>query len=275
MPSLGINTSFNRVRPLIDSDVSAFATESGATDLTGLNNLVKYLKSQSLYSNFVIYPMKSAQNAGSGSTVYSLGGLTTNDMTLVSSPSWGATGITFDGVADYGSISDFLATDTLTIFNRVAIDPAPPSAAITRLYGHGDASLNSASLGLSYAGNAAGDPFRLFRSANGQSGLGLQAEFYDTTDEVQTTSDQCLVNQWVSGGGRSMWQDKTSLGLTLFSGSAQTEAFNSSAAFIYSALFDNGALLQPSAQLGIAPAFLTGSVTTTQRETITDLINAL
>src|SRR6056297_2999065 len=72
--------------PIIEPEVQAFAAESGATDLTGLNTLTRYLKQEGLYDNFVIYPMKSAQNAGSGATVYGLGGLNTNDMTLVNSP---------------------------------------------------------------------------------------------------------------------------------------------------------------------------------------------
>lgn len=90
--------------PRVDPAVSAFAAESGATDLTGLNNLVVYLKEQSKYNNFVIYPMKSAQNAGSGSTVYSLGGLTNNNIALVNSPSWGANDINFEGATTYATL---------------------------------------------------------------------------------------------------------------------------------------------------------------------------
>jgi len=111
----------------LDSDVQAFETESGATDLTGLNNLVVYLKGEGLYSNFVIYPMKSAQNAGSGSTVYSLGGITTNDMTLVNSPTWGASGLAFNGTTQAGRVSDYTGGGSFTLFARVSNQTEPAS----------------------------------------------------------------------------------------------------------------------------------------------------
>ena len=195
-------------------------------------------------------------------------------MTLVSSPTWGASGIAYNGTNQYGTIPDFLGSSTLTVFNRLSHGTAPP-ASIIRLYGQGDSPLNTGSIVVSYAGNAAGTPYRIYRTANGQGVLNNSAEIYDTTNEAQTTASQTLVNQWVNGGGRSMWQNKTLLGLTLQAGTPQTSKLNTTAPFIYSAIFDNGALLQPSNQTGTCLAAIEGTITTTQRETITDLINAL
>jgi hypothetical protein len=45
----------------------------------------------------VCWPLRSSQNAGTGSTAYSLGGLGTYNGTLVNGPTWGADGISFGG----------------------------------------------------------------------------------------------------------------------------------------------------------------------------------
>lgn len=47
-----------------------------------------------LWSNMVCWPLRSTQNAGTGTTAYSLGGLGTFDGTLVDGPVWGPDGIT-------------------------------------------------------------------------------------------------------------------------------------------------------------------------------------
>tara|TARA_R110000772_G_scaffold47933_1_gene109376 strand:- start:52 stop:876 length:825 start_codon:yes stop_codon:yes gene_type:complete len=120
----------------IDSDVQAFATESGATDLTGLNNLVVYLKGEGLYSSFVIYPMKSAQNAGSGSTVYGLGGLTTVDLTIVAGAPWTSAGIDCNGTNQWMSstVSGSNAWTELSFGARVIPDDASVTNPATQVY---------------------------------------------------------------------------------------------------------------------------------------------
>lgn len=259
--------------PHSDRAVQEYRHRSGARDTYWINELVKYVRSEGLYDSFRLYPFMPRTNADSGSTAFGLGGLTSNDMTLVNGPTWGASGLAFASASSqYGSISDFLGSETLTIFNRVSIDPAPPDAAIKRLYGLGDFGATDGSVALSYAGNTAGDPFRIARSSDGNT---ANAEFYDTTNETQTTADQCLVNQWIDGGARSMWQNKIPLTLTLFAGSNQTTRNDTQDPFIYSAQISNGSLLQPIDQTAHALAFVTGTLTTTQRETITDLINEL
>jgi hypothetical protein len=48
-----------------------------------------------LWSNMVCWPLRSTQNAGTGTTAYSLGGLGTFNGTLVNGPSWSTDGIVF------------------------------------------------------------------------------------------------------------------------------------------------------------------------------------
>jgi hypothetical protein len=87
--------SFPFVAASFDADARAFINTSGATARAELNHFVKGIKKLGLYSSMVCWPLRSTQNAGTGSTAYSLGGLGTYNGTLVNGPTWGADGITF------------------------------------------------------------------------------------------------------------------------------------------------------------------------------------
>jgi hypothetical protein len=76
-----------------DPDARAFVQTSGATDRAALNFFVKGIKRLGLWDDMVCWPLRSAQNAGTGSTAYSLGGLGTYNGTLINGPTWGEDGI--------------------------------------------------------------------------------------------------------------------------------------------------------------------------------------
>lgn len=96
MPAAGIALGTARGgAPRPDPDALAFAATSGATDIAALSKFVKGVKKLGLWSNMVCWPMRSGQNKGSGTTVYSLGGLGVYNGTMVNSPTWQASGITF------------------------------------------------------------------------------------------------------------------------------------------------------------------------------------
>jgi hypothetical protein len=87
-----------------DADAAAYFDRAGVTDATAkaqINAFVKGVKALGLYNNMVSWPLRSAQNAGTGTTAYSLGGLGTFNGTLTNGPTWGTTGISFDGVNDF------------------------------------------------------------------------------------------------------------------------------------------------------------------------------
>jgi hypothetical protein len=58
-----------------------------------INNFVKGIKSLGLWNSMVCWPLRSSQNAGGGTTAFSLGGLGRFDGTLVNAPTWGSDGI--------------------------------------------------------------------------------------------------------------------------------------------------------------------------------------
>jgi len=84
-----------------DTDAVTYFARAGVTDATAkaqINAFVLGVKDLGLYNSIVSWPLRSTQNAGTGTTAYSLGGLGTYDATLSASPSWGTTGVSFSGM---------------------------------------------------------------------------------------------------------------------------------------------------------------------------------
>jgi hypothetical protein len=80
-----------------DSDAVAYFDRAGVTDATAksqINAFVLGIKDLGFYNNMVCWPLRSAQNAETGTTAYSLGGLGIYNATLVNSPARGVDGIT-------------------------------------------------------------------------------------------------------------------------------------------------------------------------------------
>ena len=125
MPKLGLGLSL----PLgssssYDPDALKFFATASVTDPTGrsqINTFVRGIKSLGLYNNMVAWPLRSTQNAGTGTTAYSLGGLGVYNGTLtptVGGPTWGTSGITFNGTTHYIEVSP---TPSLPAFSAFSI----------------------------------------------------------------------------------------------------------------------------------------------------------
>ena len=83
-----------------DADAVAYFERAGVTDVTAKSQISAFvigIKDLGLYNSIVSWPLRSTQNAGTGTTAYSLGGLGTYDFTLNNSPSRDASGITTNG----------------------------------------------------------------------------------------------------------------------------------------------------------------------------------
>jgi hypothetical protein len=98
----------------LDVDTIAYAARvkagSGVTilpePLKQLNKFIVGIKKLGLWNSMVCWPMRSIHNAGTGSTVYSLGGLGVFNGTMQNSPVWNrdGSGIFFDQVVNYKRI---------------------------------------------------------------------------------------------------------------------------------------------------------------------------
>jgi hypothetical protein len=82
------------VRESLDKDAAEYCRRSGASDKRAINAFVRGVKSLGLWNSMVCWPLRSSQNAGTGTTAYSLGGLGTFDGTLTNGPAWGVDGLT-------------------------------------------------------------------------------------------------------------------------------------------------------------------------------------
>jgi hypothetical protein len=93
----------------LDVDTIAFAARvkagSGKTilpeNLKQINKFVIGVKKLGLWNSIVCWPMRSMHNAGTASTVYSLGGFGIFNGTMVNSPNWSINGITFAANTQY------------------------------------------------------------------------------------------------------------------------------------------------------------------------------
>lgn len=97
-----------------DADATAFAATSGATDVAALSAFVKGIKELGLWNSMVCWPLRSSQNAGTGTTAYSLGGLGAFNGTLVNGPTWGSAGINFVSNSETISIPLVSAASAIT-----------------------------------------------------------------------------------------------------------------------------------------------------------------
>jgi hypothetical protein len=98
----------------------AYGKELAPADVADIDNFVKGLKQLNLWGQTLCWPMRSIHNIGSGSTLLSLGGLGQYDGTLVNGPTWGVSGITYDGSND--SITTNFRLGAIQVFCGVVGD---------------------------------------------------------------------------------------------------------------------------------------------------------
>jgi hypothetical protein len=89
-----------------DPDAAAFCARSGASDRAALSAFVRGVKDLGLWESMVCWPLRSEQNAGTGTTAYSLGGLGTFDGSLINGPVWTADGLVTDATNENVQLPD-------------------------------------------------------------------------------------------------------------------------------------------------------------------------
>lgn len=79
-------------------DVQAYLNTCNITSATPRKQIRDFaagVNDLGLWNSMVCWPLRSSQNAGTGTTAYSLGGLGTLNGTLVNGPTWGSSGLEF------------------------------------------------------------------------------------------------------------------------------------------------------------------------------------
>lgn len=100
------------IRNPLDRDAREYfsrANISSSTARTQINGFVRGVKALGFWPKLLCWPMRSAQNYGGADAtdtrVASLGGLGTFNGTRAGGPTWGANGLTYDGVDDWVTTS--------------------------------------------------------------------------------------------------------------------------------------------------------------------------
>lgn len=140
--SIGYGISVSPRLAAFDPDALAYFTTAGITDnsaKTQINDFVVGIKDLGLWSSMVSWPLRSSQNAGTGTTAYSLGGLGTYNGTMTNGPTWGANGITFDGSDDY-LLTGY--TSGLSAFSAFSIATPNSTSGVQYEFSKDDQSIN-------------------------------------------------------------------------------------------------------------------------------------
>jgi hypothetical protein len=126
MPSLGSGLSLGTLNKIsgYDYDVSAYIQTAGISNATArsqINTFALGLKSLGLWNTSVCWMLKSSLNAGTGAVAYSFGGLGSYNGSLVNSPTWGSTGISFTSTNQQITLPDdpnlYNARSGFAVFN--------------------------------------------------------------------------------------------------------------------------------------------------------------
>ncbi len=261
----------------MDADVLAFRTVSGATDVTIANQLAKYLKAQSLWPSCRFFPFKAAQNKGSGTTVYGLGGWTSNDVTLVNGPVWGANGVAFDAVDDRGTWD---GTGIATLSELYSFDvqiPTGASLADTARYGVLSVGSNGANT-IVYMNIVASAIYQETIAFGVTANADVRRAGSSTPS--WSAGDRTQIISRLAQTGSAMWKSKSAATLDKKSGTQDFRPSQSgwtSGSILNINCSDNGGGNYANfvATTRVALLFCKTSLTQSQRETITDYLDAL
>jgi hypothetical protein len=155
------------LRDPLDGDALQYCATSGAIDRPAISAFVRGVKQLGLWNSMVCWPLRSSQNAGTGTTAYSLGGLGTFNGTLTNGPTWGASGVNFNvsncnitvtanfsqpltvvSAANFKTLTDGGAIiDGTAIGNRITLFNGGDSAKVSLFAGAGRNSLNDFTAG--------------------------------------------------------------------------------------------------------------------------------
>jgi hypothetical protein len=172
-------TAINPPSPSYDPDALAYVQASGATDIDNINAFIVGVKALGLYNSMVCWPLRSTQNAGTGSTAYSLGGLGTYNGTLVNGPTWGTDGVTSAGGASTPHINTSGRNRTSYTNRSVLIIVKPTGDSFD------DSFFGTSNYGLSYGGSGGG--LHMYRDTSSDN-AGFDAGAFSVFQQINAST---------------------------------------------------------------------------------------
>jgi hypothetical protein len=274
---------------------SEFVAKTGATDMAGTETLINYVTAQEKLANFRLWSGKSAQNAGSGSTWYGIGGLNDVDFTLYNSLPWGANGFDLNGTNHYAATDMGLQAWTeMWAFARIAPDiaSAPNTATKNTPWSFGEAqnagSSDTGSLSCTNSTTAlSGETFMLIPHDEGTSdatawrSTGVANPRYGTSFYTWTAAEDHMLVIRLASSGITVWKNKVSIGFDKLRAVVGGDNITPAGLGATSGMFVIGGVRNGGIDYGthdgkiIALAICNGSLTTGQWQQINDYMAAL
>jgi hypothetical protein len=172
-----------------DADTLAFIAASGATDIKAIDGFVKGVKALGLWDSMVAWPLRSSQNAGTGTTAYSLGGLGIFNGTLVNGPTWSIDGIVFTAANNTYLNTNYLTSQTTEFSAGGVLKQASTGIGSQNVISNDDVLVNRRWVRFTGAGNSeVHDPsFRAIYITNEyNTNWKMCSLLYNTTDPIQS-----------------------------------------------------------------------------------------
>ena len=271
-----------------DPDLAAFIAASGATDTSGIAALVAYLKAQSLWTSSRFFPFKSAQNKGSGSTVYGLGGLSTANLATANSPAWASGGLTLTGT-EYiqGTLSPVdTANEALILFRQkpTLASAADTARAIFNVLGYYRNTTPSGTGGVFMGGQTISTEGELQTAAFIYPSDTIDVGRRLGTSQGSWTAAEDHVAAYQLGNDFAQWKNKTALSIdktniiATITDCGPSDIGGTGGLITIGGRPLNGVTSAAGGQGDAVAYFIlaaSAQPTSIQRETITDLINAL
>jgi hypothetical protein len=107
-----------------EHDVQGYLNICNITDTTPRKQIRDFaagVNDLGLWNSMVCWPLRSTQNAGTGTTAYSLGGLGTFNGTLVNGPTWGVDGVKFSSANHHILLSSISVDPNWKPFSTFAV----------------------------------------------------------------------------------------------------------------------------------------------------------
>jgi hypothetical protein len=126
---------------------------SAATPRQQIRDFSKGVNDLGLWNSMVCWPLRSSQNAATGDTVFSLGGLGTFNGLMVNSPTRGTSGVTGNGTSSY-ILTEFTsnAIGSLTAMSLVTVGLSMATSGDESVMGQFGASSNYYEIATHYSG---------------------------------------------------------------------------------------------------------------------------
>jgi hypothetical protein len=178
-----------------------------------ISDFVKGIKSLGLWNSMVCWPLRASQNAGSGTTAFSLGGLGRFNGTLVNAPVWGANGIRFSPATTQhincatgnsgGFLSSTFYSSTSQLLNMVVATPYAEDGSKIATFNHGASTAGSDGIAVCVGAGNSGTYRGRYMLPNLTTRTGGNENWvWDSTDSAYLytlNSPKSLITQVVGG----------------------------------------------------------------------------